>query len=93
MPFDLIDLKPQDTPDYMIPAWASCIHWASTERGILDAFLKDTGMSIVPATDPLSRMIDDATGKNDAIVKAFVLWVNDNVWGPIDGPDSVAPVA
>ena len=35
-------------------------------------------------------MIDEATGRDWEFVKSFVLWVNANVWGPMDSRDHPA---
>jgi hypothetical protein len=87
---NVIDLKPADTPDYMIPAWLGCLHWASQEPWVLEAFMRETGTDISTARSPLDRMIDQATGVNAHIAEAFVRWVNVEIWGPIDGPPSPA---
>ena len=47
------------------------------------AFVHDTGYTWTPGRSPLERMVDEATGRDRAIVKAFVRWVNVQVWGPI----------
>lgn len=80
-------LMPDDTPDYMVDAWASCMHWAIQEPTILDAFRKATGNRWQPGTTPMDRAIDDATGAGDDFVKQFILWANEFVWGKIDALD------
>lgn len=82
----LIDLKPADTPDYMLPAWIDCIAWAIVEPDVLAAFRADTGNQFTPGANALERMIDQATGADWGFLEAFVKWVNVNVWGPLDGP-------
>lgn len=82
----LLDLKPADTPDYMIPMWIACVHWAAGEPGILERFRAETGSAWQPARNGLEQMIDQATGSEWGFVEAFTKWVNVNIWGPIDGP-------
>ena len=81
---NIIDLKPADTPDYMIPAWLGCISFVIRQPGAVEQFRKDTGCNWQPGTTGIDRMIDKATGIEEEFVRQFVLWVNENVWGPID---------
>lgn len=83
----LLDLKPADTPDYMIDAWLSCLGWAIKQPEILAAFRADTGMTWEPARTALDRMVDEATGAPRQFILAFIKWANINVWGPLDGPE------
>ena len=80
-------LMPSDTPAYMLPAWIGCINFASTQPDIVEAFRTETGNNWTPGKSGLERMIDKATGADWEFVKAFVLWANTNVWGPIDGSE------
>lgn len=80
-------LMPADTPDYMIEAWLGCIHWAISEPDILAAFRADTGNNWSPGLTPIDRMIDEATGADNHFIEAFIRWVNENLWGPIDGEE------
>ncbi len=82
-------MMPADTPDYMAPAWASCMSWALVNPDVQAAFEQDSGMRYVPARSGLDAIIDDATGFTDSYVKAFVEWVNVNVWGPMHGGGEV----
>lgn len=86
-------LMPADTPDYMAPAWASCMSWVLGDPDMRVAFEADTGMKFIPPRNGLERMIDDATGHGDAYVAEFIRWANENVWGHIEAhPDDVDPV-
>ena len=58
----ILDLKPADTPDYMIPAWLGCISWAAGEPVLLEQFKKDTGLSYSAPKNGMDAMIDEATG-------------------------------
>ena len=82
-PFDLLALRPADTPAYMTEAWLSCLLSVSRSPGAREAFVHDTGYTWTPGRSPLERMVDEATGRDRAIVEAFVRWVNVQVWGPI----------
>lgn len=83
----IIILKPADTPDYMTPAWVSCIGWAIGKPEIVAAFRADAGNKWEPARDGLSAAIDKATGAAWEFVNAFTLWANEHVWGPLDGEE------
>lgn len=84
--FSVLDLKPADTPDYMVEAWLGCISWALTEPAVLEQFQIDTGNRWTPGRNGLEQAIDKATGADVAFLTQFIQWVNANVWGPIDGP-------
>jgi hypothetical protein len=79
-------LRPSDTPEYMTPAWLGCISFALGQPELLQAFRADTGNHWTPASTGIDRLIDQATGADWQFIEAFILWVNDNVWGPLDGP-------
>ncbi len=85
MAADLHALRPADTPAYMTDAWLGCVRWALGEPEIVEAFRGDTGMTWRPATTPIERSIDEATGADWAYLKAFIKWANVHVWGPISG--------
>ena len=80
--FDILALRPADTPEYMTPAWLSCIWSVANEPNAAKLFLADTGMKL--SHTPIDQMIDQATGMDRKILEAFILWVNRTVWGPID---------
>ncbi len=82
-PFNLAALRPTDTPAYMTEAWLSCLLSVSRSPWALEAFAHDTGCTWTPGRSPLERMVDEATGHDQAAVEAFVRWVNVQVWGPI----------
>lgn len=69
---------PADTPDYLQDAWIGCLVWAADQPEILATFEAETGLSGTPqdGTHPLT----DADRK---YARAFVAWVNANIWGPI----------
>lgn len=85
-PFDIMSLLPADTTKYMLPAWLGCVSYAANEPQIMDAFIAETGNRWRPGSNKLERMIDSASGADVAFIRAFVLWVNVNLWGPLDGP-------
>src|SRR6478609_2456928 len=76
---------PADTPDYMVDAWVSCLHWALGEEEIIAAFRRETGVRWTPGKTGIERMIDQATGADYRFLAEFVAWFNVAIWGPIDG--------
>jgi hypothetical protein len=73
----------------MAGAWYAAVKWAASEKDALEAFEKATGIKPVFAEtrSPIAKMIDHATGYEDASVTAFVDWFNEHVWGedPFEG--------
>lgn len=74
-------LMPSNTPDYMAPAWASCVLWCSTDKDMIAQFVADTGLKFARPRNGLDAMIDAATGADAEIASRFVAWVNEWVWG------------
>ncbi len=66
---------PDDTPDFMAPAWFGCLHWAAGNPEILARFERETGFKWTPGSSPLERAIDDACGMPEKFYDAFVAWV------------------
>ena len=75
----VVSVYPETDP-LMQGAWYDCLMWAAGEDEIRHAFEEETGMKIKAARSPLDRMIDKATGFDNAIAKAFVEWFNKNIW-------------
>lgn len=82
--FSIRALLPDDTPEYMMPAWISCMSWALTNDEIMAAFREDSGNQWQPGRSSLDKMIDDATGAGKKFITEFVRWANIHVWGPIE---------
>ncbi len=80
----LEDLRPNDTPAYMTPAWLGCLQWALSEPEIVAQFREETGNRWSPGRTVLDRMIDDTTGAPHHFIVEFVKWANVNIWGPVD---------
>ena len=74
-------LRPNDTPDYMTPAWLGCLRWALSEPEIVAQFREETGNQWTPGRTPIESMIDDATGVAHDFIVSFIVWFNINVWG------------
>lgn len=72
---------PANTPEFIWPAWYSCLRWAVGEKEIMGRFTAETGIKFHPETSPLDWMIDDATGANKDFVFKFCDWFNENIWG------------
>jgi hypothetical protein len=87
----LFELMPADTPAYMAPAWAACMHWAIGKPEIVASFREETGKDWNPGQTPIERMVDGAAGGGRAFVEAFITWANKAVWGsPSAGEPEVA---
>lgn len=67
----------------MGPAWASLLQWAIREPAIRARFKKETGHDLLSlaSAHPINRMIDQATGRERAMILAFADWVSVNYWG------------
>lgn len=85
--FDIFSLRPDDTPEYMNPAWLGCIHWALGKEDIMCAFRDETGNEWRPGRTPTDRMIDSACGADEKFLTEFIEWANVNVWGKMDGEE------
>ncbi|WP_375453767.1 hypothetical protein [uncultured Methylobacterium sp.] len=68
----------------MRPAWAGCLRWAIGSGEVMAAFRRETGENWTPGAPGIERMIDDATGANDAFMSKFVDWFNANIWGDVN---------
>ncbi len=71
----------KETEPLMVQAWVDCLMWAIGQKDIIDAFRSDTGIMWRPASNPIHKMIDDATGAEGEFVKRFTEWFNESVWG------------
>jgi len=80
-------LPPEDTPEFMYPAWASCLRWAVCSEAVQKDFESATGIKYHGAGSPIEAMLDAATGHNPAeeYIKSFLPWFNEWVWGSMDG--------
>lgn len=79
-------MKPELMPTcpLMRIAWADALMGSITDPVVLDAFTADTGIRYTPPRCLLDRMIDDSTGRTDAIAEKFVAWFNEKVWGDLN---------
>jgi hypothetical protein len=62
-------------------AWMAALKFALGNKDILRAFREETGNAWRPATRPVERMIDEATGAEADFFREFAAWFNHNVWG------------
>jgi hypothetical protein len=60
---------PDDTPDYMAPAWVACMERSITDDEILQTFEDQT--------DNAKSVL------NEQYVLAFIAWANIHVWGHV----------
>lgn len=65
----------------MTIAWMGSVSYAWGEPSIMEAFKRESGMEWVPPKNALERMIDEATGHEEAFIKAFLKWHNETIWG------------
>lgn len=83
----IIEMKPADTPDYMLPAWTGALHRALGEENVVRQFREETGNNWTLGKNAIDKMIDQALGSDAKPMREFISWFNVNIWGPIDGPD------
>lgn len=76
----------------MAVAWASALSWAFRTPACVSAYEQDRGrrLDFLAPRSPIYRMIDKATGHEDAQIADFVEWFNAEVWGedPFGGVDT-----
>jgi hypothetical protein len=85
---NILELKPDTTPNYMIDAWLGCISWAVSRKEITDLFYKETGLPPLAPLGTFASKIDEACGIHESTLKAFIKWVNINYWGNVtDEPE------
>lgn len=87
----LDDLCPVSYPDnpakeaILTYGWLGCVNFAVQDDDVRAAFEKESGLKFPAAGRmPLDRMIDEATGlegRQAEYFRAFVLWINENLWG------------
>jgi hypothetical protein len=67
------------------PEWfATCVHAAMLNLGFVAEFERLTGRVLVGiGRSPIERMVDDATGRTDAAMQAFVRTVYDVVYSRV----------
>ncbi|MFM7851281.1 MAG: hypothetical protein ACKO96_05020 [Flammeovirgaceae bacterium] len=80
---NILELKPNDTPDYLIPAWLGCISWAVSTKEITDAFYAESNLPPLAQLGTFASEIDKACGLHESTLKAFIEWVNINYWGDL----------
>lgn len=81
-------LMPQGEHEYLVPAWLGCFSWALRNCRVMEDFTAATGVKYTPPRTGIEAMIDDATGADDAFFCAFAKWMNENIWGDMDAPES-----
>lgn len=86
VPFEIT--LPQNTPEFMAPAYFGCLRWALQFDPILESFKEVTGKNIPASRSPIEKLVDEACGINhgEEFIKAFVPWFNEQVWGSLGGP-------
>ena len=74
---------PDDTPRWMFPAWLGCMDYVLRTPDLVAEYREETGDLWEPGTTSLERMIDSATGRDQAFIRGFIQWANVKVWGQI----------
>lgn len=74
--------------------WYSAVRVAATTISVTRAFEADTGQIWIfnQTRSPIEARIDEATGRDAALVDSFIDWFNTNVWGedPFNAQDEKA---
>ena len=69
----------------MTAALAGFLEWAIKQDHAWASFTAETGMQKPTAPcSCLERMIDDATGYTEMVMRRFVAWVIPAMWGTVD---------
>lgn len=86
-PFKIV--PPDDTPEFMYPAYFGCLRWAVGFDPVLKLFTADTGINLPKDRTPIEAAVDRACGfnPNEEFMRAFVPWFNEQVWGGMDGEE------
>lgn len=69
-----------DSPIMQI-AFRDFLLWAHQEPEMRNAFKAHSGICLEKKLQPIDQMIDDATGKTNADMEAFVNWLIEFHWG------------
>ncbi len=80
-------LRPDDLPEYLIPAWLGCMRYAISEPEIVAAFREDTGNQWKPPANTLEALVDSQLNRQEEFLVKFITWANTNVWGPLHDTD------
>ena len=77
----------------MAGAFSAFMGWAWGQPDAHKAFCEATGTTrIAPATDPISILVDEATGAQEGYATAFIEWLIVNHWGEDGKVDEAAPL-
>ncbi len=63
-------------------AWRDAITWAFGQTDFLEAFRADTGIDLLTKRGTMDFLVDEATGKMEADLSAFIDWFTEHHWGP-----------
>lgn len=71
-------------------AWVALCNYSIGQEEHRKAFEKETGHSLLALVgrDPISAMIDKATGREETVLAAWCDWVTRNLWGEAEQADS-----
>lgn len=75
--------------DFNAAAWASFVQFAWSQPDARAAFTEATGIATMKSdVDPLSALIDEATGRTNDVAEKFIEWVTRTQWGLEYAPKS-----
>ena len=76
--------------DMLVGAWSACLQWSLGFAPIQEQFAQSPGGPLKLARGGIAAMIDKATGFDQAEIRRYIEWFNENVWGEC-GPGDDAP--
>lgn len=80
-PFKGMSVRPWGE-SFMAGVFIGCVHWATTEEKIRNAFTEKTGLNLLDVCrGGIVGMIDEATGFRGEVVAKFADFVATEVWG------------
>ncbi len=65
----------------MPEAWAGCLRWSVGNAKVIEAFTAETGLVFNPPANAFEAAIDEASGLQESIVRQYLAWFNQRVWG------------
>ena len=82
LPLPGMTLTPSGWP-WAAEAYLGCVSWALTNDAIKCAFKTETGYDLddIATARGEARLIDEATGRTEAAMAAFMDFVTREVWG------------
>jgi hypothetical protein len=70
---------PDDTPEYLAPAWLGCVSAAFGDPQIVERF-KETTRDKWEPRGAEAELAKEISCSNEDFVQGFIDWVNSNIW-------------